>query len=159
MSNYYRPTLPTANGNESKVWYDYGSPGFNGYFKWHKTTYGTNPSSNNKGLKAPAGWGIPEDWTFSDKTGHWYTPGEMTNAGFSQIDNEWLHPNDIRKREVDAQNAELDLKIKTRRATEGRMRNVHSLGRKKTILTGPDGVVAGAKVQKKILHSSKGVMQ
>lgn len=156
MSGYYRPDLPESG--KSTVWFDYGSPGFNGYFKWHKTTYGTNPSFNASGLSAPSNWQMPDDWTFSDATGHWYTPGEMNNAGFNFIDGEWLHPNDIRKREIDKENADIEARIAARKSTEGRMRQVHAVGRKKTILTGPVGVSGVAKVEKQFLQSSKGVM-
>ncbi|MBI9112814.1 aminobutyrate aminotransferase [Maridesulfovibrio ferrireducens] len=159
MSSYYRPELPGPKSGKSDVWFDRDSPGFNGYFKWHKTTYGTNPSFNSKGLNAPADWGMPKDWTYSDSTGHWYTPAEMTNAGFNQIDGQWLHPNDIRKQEIDTANAELDAKIASRKATEGRMRKVHAFGRKKTILTGPVGATGVVKVEKHFLQNSKGVMQ
>lgn len=159
MPNYYRPDLPEARKGQSSVWYDNGSPGFNGYFKWHRHTYGTNPSSNKKGLSAPADWRVPTDWTFSEKTGHWYTPGEMQNAGYSKIDDEWLHPNDIRQRDVDRQNVEFEANVALRKKTEGRMRKVHALGRKKTILTGANGVAGKASVVKETLDRSKGVMK
>ncbi|WP_415713242.1 hypothetical protein [Maridesulfovibrio sp.] len=110
-------------------------------------------------MNAPADWRVPEDWTFSEKTGHWYTPAEMQNAGYSKIDGEWLHPNDIRQREVDRQNAEFDAKVALRKETQGRMRKVHALGRKKTILTGPDGVSGKAKISKEFLNRSKGVLK
>jgi hypothetical protein len=159
MSNYYRPDLPSAKDGQSSVWFANGSPGFNGYFKWHRFTYGTNPSSSKEGLNAPADWRTPADWTFSEKTGHWYTPGEMQNAGFSKIDGEWLHPNDIRQREVDRQNAELKAMVARRRESEGRMRKVRAFGRKNTILTGPDGVAGKAKISREFLNHSKGVLK
>ncbi|ACS80405.1 hypothetical protein [Maridesulfovibrio salexigens] len=159
MADYYRPDLPAAKEGQSNVWFANGSPGFNGYFKWHRYTYGTNPSSSTEGLTAPADWRAPEDWTFSKKTGHWYTPGEMQNAGYSRIDGEWLHPNDIRQREVDRQNAEFEAKLARRKESEGRMRKVHALGRKKTILTGPDGAAGKATISKEFLNRSKGVMK
>jgi hypothetical protein len=159
MANYYRPELAKAKEGQSKVWFDNGSPGFNGYFKWYRFNYGTNPTSNSKGLNAPADWRAPDDWTFSGQTGHWYTPTEMRNAGYSKIEGEWLHPNDIRKREIDRQNAEFDAKVALRKKTEGRMRQVHALGRKKTILTGPEGVMSKAKISQEILKRSKGVMK
>ncbi|WP_320169513.1 aminobutyrate aminotransferase [Maridesulfovibrio sp.] len=158
MANFYRPQLGAGTGSGS-VWYEKNSPGFNGYFKWHRLTYGTNPSSNNKGLNAPSGWQPPDDWTFSDKTGHWYTPGEMQNAGYNLIDGEWLHPNDIRQREVDRENAELDARIARREASESRFRKVRAAGRIKTILTGSNGVAGKALVKKEILQNSKGELK
>ena len=110
-------------------------------------------------MNAPADWRAPDEWTFSGQTGHWYTPTEMRNAGYSKIEGEWLHPNDIRKREIDRQNAEFDAKVALRKKTEGRMRQVHALGRKKTILTGPEGVMSKAKISQEILKRSKGVMK
>lgn len=159
MPNYYRPDLPPAQEGRSNVWFANGSPGFNGYFKWHRYTYGTNPSAKKNGLNAPADWRVPADWTFSEQTGHWYTPAEMQKAGFSRIDGEWLHPNDIRQREVDRQNAEFDASMARRKETQGRMRKVHALGRRNTILTGPDGVAGKAKISREILNRSKGVLK
>lgn len=156
MAKFYRPQLPTAPQGRGSVWYDIHSPGFNGYFKWHRTTYGTNPRSNTKGLNAPSDWQPPTDWTFSEKTGHWYTPDEMHKAGYNLIDGEWLHPNDIRQREVDRQNAELDAKIARRTASEKKFRQVRAAGRMKTILTGANGVAGKAMVKKEQLHNSKG---
>ncbi|WP_419783421.1 aminobutyrate aminotransferase [Maridesulfovibrio sp.] len=159
MPNYYRPDLPKAEEGQPQVWFDNGSPGFNGYYKWHRYTYGTNPSSNNRGLNAPADWRVPEDWTFSSGTGHWYTPTEMKDAGFNRINGDWLHPNDIRQREVERQNAEFDARLAARKKSQSRMRKVHALGRKATILTGPDGVVAKAEVGKEVLDRYEGVMK
>ena len=157
MAKFFRPQLPAAPQGRDSVWYQKDSPGFNGYYKWHRTTYGTNPRSNNSGLSAPASWQPPEDWTFSDSTGHWYTPGEMQNAGYNLIDGEWLHPNDIRQREVGRQNAELDARIARRKASEDKFRLVRAAGRAKTILTGANGVAGNAMVKRQALQNSKGV--
>lgn len=110
-------------------------------------------------MNAPAQWEVPADWTFSEKTGHWYTPGEMNNAGYNLIDGEWLHPNDIRQREVNRMNAELDAKIAARKASEDRLRKVRASGRDKTILTGSDGVSGSVKISREFLHRSTGVMK
>ncbi|WP_432735820.1 aminobutyrate aminotransferase [Maridesulfovibrio sp. FT414] len=157
MADFYRPALPTAPQGRDSVWYQKDSPGFNGYFKWHRTTYGTNPKSNDKGLNAPAQWQPPQDWTFSGQTGHWYTPSEMQNAGYNLIDGEWLHPNDIRKREVDRQNAEIDAKIARREASEKSFRAIRAAGRAKTILTGANGVAGKALIKRETLQNSTGV--
>lgn len=159
MAKFYRPELPQAEKGESSVWYQKDSPGYNGYFKWHRSSYGTNPGTKNSGLDAPAHWQTPADWTFSEATGHWYTPSEMQNAGYNKIKGEWLHPNDLRKREVDRQNAELDTRIASRRVNDKKFREVHAAGRGKTILTGAKGVAESAQVKKEILHNSKGVLK
>jgi len=159
VATFYRPELPKAAKGQASVWYNKDSPGFNGYYKWHRSTYGTNPGSNDQGLNAPSHWEVPAEWTFSEATGHWYTPSEMHNAGYNKIEGEWLHPNDIRKREVDRQNAELDAQIAARRKREKTFRRVHAAGRVKTILTGAKGVKGEAQVNKEFLHNSKGVLK
>ncbi len=155
---YNRPELPKAKPGSSSIWFDENSPGYNGYYKWHMSTYGSAPSLNVGGLNAPAHWEAPDDWAFSQNTGYWYTPAEMNNAGYNLTDGQWLHPNDIRQREVDKQNAELDIKIAARRVSEERFRNIRAAGREKMILTGSKGAAGVAMVKKEILHNSKGAI-
>ena len=157
MSRYYRPELSKAKKNYPIVVFEIGSPGFNGFFKLYRDKHGRNPYYNSKGLSVPSSWKIPESWTFSEETGYWYTPDEMHNAGYSLIEDEWIHPNDIRRREIEKQTAEFEAKVAARKSFEGHLRQVNATGRKDTILTSPAGVSGEADIYKKKLQNLKEV--
>lgn len=166
MADFYRPelvsdrrwvSLSDNNPGSSRAWYDKGTPGFNGYFKWHQATYGSYPQYSPQGLSAPADWQPPEDWTYSAQTGHWYTPTEMKNAGYDLQNGKWVDPNEARRAEVEKQTAEFDAQTARRRNTESRLRSVKAAGRAATILTGAHGVAGKALLRRETLQNSMGV--
>jgi hypothetical protein len=159
MGSFYRPQMPEGERHNSKVYYKNGTPAFNAYYKWSLNETGVKPHIFVGRLAAPVGWEPPEDWTYSDETGFWYTPKEMTDAGYVQQDGEWLHKNEIKRREVERQNAELEAKISRIKATQGRMRDVYAKGRGRTILTSAGGVQGGADVVRSKLNEAKGVLK
>lgn len=159
MGSFYRPKLPTAVEGQSNVIFEQGTPGFNAYYKWAQEKNGVGPYVLRHKIVAPSDWEPPADWTYSSQTGFWYSPKEMTNAGYLQEDGQWIHKNEIKKREIERQNAELDARIAKRKATEGRLRSVFSKGRNQTILTSANGVNGSAEVLKKNLSEVKGIMK
>lgn len=159
MGSFYRPDLPSAAQGSSRVRYERDSPGFNAYYKWYQEQNGKGPNLRGNKLYAPAGWQPPSDWTYSEQTGHWYSPQEMTDAGYNRVEGEWLHRNDLKRREVERKNAELDARIARRKATEERFRGIRSRGRKETILTSAEGAGGAAEVIKRKLSGVKGVMK
>lgn len=159
MGLFYRPEMPKGEVHNSRVKYSYGTPAFNAYYKWSFNKTGVKPFILAGKIAAPVDWKPPEDWTYSDETGFWYTPKEMTDAGYVQQNGEWLHKNEIKRREVERQNAELEAKIARIKATQGRMRDVFAKGRGRTILTSAGGVKGSADVIRSKLTEAKGVLK
>lgn len=159
MGSFYRPDMPAGEDGQSRVIYTQGTPAFNAYYKWYEQQHGIGPRVGGGKTTADRGWQPPEDWTYSSETGYWYTPEEMTNAGYVQENGNWIHTNEIKKREIDKQNAELESKIATRRETQGRLRDVLSKGRSRTILTSSLGVKNKADILQEKLSEASGVLK